>query len=65
MSTFLLDTNVPSDVPSESIRSNPDPRVDLWIHGQDDDKLFLSVITLGELRKGICLAPSSNRRSQL
>jgi predicted nucleic acid-binding protein len=48
MSALLLDTNIPS----ESIRSRPDPKLDAWIHGQDDKTLHLSFVTIGELRKG-------------
>ncbi len=61
MSALLLDTNVPS----ESIRSRPDPKVDAWIRAQDDQTLHLSVITIGELRKGLDLAPHGKRRSEL
>ena len=61
MSALLLDTNIPS----ESIRSRPDPKVDAWIQRQDDETLHLSVITIGELRKGINLAPQGKRRSEL
>jgi toxin FitB len=48
MSALLLDTNIPS----ESIRGRPDPKLDAWIHGQDDKTLHLSFVTIGELRKG-------------
>ena len=61
MSALLLDTNIPS----ESIRSQPDPKVDAWIRGQDDETLHLSVVTIGELRKGLDLAPQGKRRSEL
>ena len=61
MSGFLLDTNIPSEI----IRSNPDPRVDAWILGQDEAALHLSVVTIGELRKGLTILPDSKRRSRL
>ena len=61
MKGLLLDTNIPS----ESIRSRPDPAVDAWIRSQDDEALYLSAITVGELRKGLDLAPFGKRRSQL
>jgi len=61
MSALLLDTNIPS----ESIRSRPDPKVDTWIHGQDDETLHLSVVTIGELRKGLDLAPHGKQRAEL
>ena len=61
MSGFLLDTNVPSEI----IRTRPDPRVDSWIRSQDDQTLHLSAITLGELRKGLTILQESKRRAQL
>jgi predicted nucleic acid-binding protein len=61
MSNFLLDTNIPSEI----IRTLPDPRVDGWILAQDAATLFLSVVTIGELRKGLTILPESKRRSQL
>lgn len=61
MTGFLLDTNVPSEI----IRVRADPRVDAWVRSQDDDVLYLSAVTIGELRKGITLLPASKRRSQL
>ena len=61
MSGFLLDTNIPS----ETIRTRPDPRVDAWVRQQDDTTLHLSAITIGELRKGLTILPEGKRRSQL
>jgi predicted nucleic acid-binding protein len=61
MSGFLLDTNIPS----EMIRTRPDPRVDAWVSAQEDAVLHLSVITIGELRKGITVLPKGKRRSRL
>ncbi len=61
MSVFLLDTNIPSEI----IRARPDPRVDAWVRVQDDVALHLSVVTIGELRKGLTILPESKRRSQL
>jgi toxin FitB len=61
VSGFLLDTNIPSEL----IRSGPNPQVVDWIRAQDKTSLFLSVVTLGELRKGFTILPNSKRRSQL
>ncbi len=61
MSGFLLDTNIPSELP----RARPNPRVENWMLSQVDD-LYLSVVTIGELRKGFTLlSPSDNRRVRL
>jgi predicted nucleic acid-binding protein len=61
VSGFLLDTNVPSDL----IRAQPDPRVSEWVFAQDPVALHLSVITVGELRKGLRGLPLGKRRTQL
>lgn len=61
MSGFLLDTNCVSEV----IRSRPEPGVLQWLDSADESLLYLSVLTLGEIRKGIALLPQSRRRSQI
>ena len=61
MTGFLLDTNVPSEL----IRSRPDPRVEKWVFVQEEQRLYLSAITIGELRKGLVLLPKSMRRTEL
>ena len=61
MSGFLLDTNVIAEL----IRSNPDPKVTKWIDATNEELLFLSVLTLGEIRKGVVLLPRNARRSAL
>ena len=48
MSGFLLDTNCVSEL----VRVRPDPRVMQWMHAVDEGLLYLSVLTLGEIRKG-------------
>ena len=47
--TFLLDTNVVS----EWVKPRPDPGVVSWLADVDEDRVFISVITLAELRHGI------------
>lgn len=61
MSAFLLDTNVISEL----IKPKPEPKVTTWIDGTDEELLFLSVLTLGEIRKGVVLLPRSARRNSL
>jgi len=46
--SYLLDTNVISE-----IRRGRDPHVRAWVAGVDDFDLHLSVLTFGEIRKGI------------
>lgn len=61
MSSYLLDTNVPS----EFSRDRPEPRVVQWLKAQPVTTLFLSAVTIGEIRKGLVVLPQSRRRSDL
>jgi predicted nucleic acid-binding protein len=61
MSGFLLDTNCISEL----IRSQPEPRVVDWLRVADESLLYLSVLTLGEIRMGAAFLPQSKRRIQL
>jgi predicted nucleic acid-binding protein len=47
MSGFLLDTNVPSEL----IRPQPEPKVKTWVAAQSLDTLFISAVSFGEFRK--------------
>ena len=58
---ILLDTNVVS----EPLRHVPDSRVVDWIDAQPLETLFLSAITVAELRAGIALLPAGKRRAGL
>ena len=58
MSGFLLDTNVPSEL----LRTQPDPKVTAWIAAQDLDSLFLSVVSFGELCKRITIMSAGKRK---
>ena len=58
---YLLDTCVISEL----VRKKPDPRVVEWISGREEAALFLSVLTLGELEKGICKLPDGRLRRRL
>jgi toxin FitB len=56
---YLLDTNVVS----EWTKPRPDAGVVAWLAAADEDRVFVSVITLAELRHGIeRLAPGSRRK---
>jgi predicted nucleic acid-binding protein len=61
MSGFLVDTNVLS----EAVRTKPEPRVLDWIGAADEALLYLSVLTLGEVRKGLALLPQGKRRTRI
>lgn len=61
MNGFLLDTNCISEV----VSMKPDPRVLAWLDATDERTLYLSVLTLGEIRKGIMTLAEGKRRAQL
>jgi hypothetical protein len=58
---ILLDTNVVS----EPLRQAPDGRVVAWIDAQPMETLFVSVVTVAELRAGVALLPAGKRRNSL
>jgi len=58
---FLLDTNVISEL----IKPRPDENVLRWIAKTDEALLFLSVLTLGEIRYGIEKLNPGKRRGRL
>lgn len=58
---ILLDTNVIS----ESMRPRPNSGVMQWLNDQVADSVFLSSVTLAELRFGIGVLPGGRRKNQL
>lgn len=58
---ILLDTNVVSEL----LRSEIDPRVDSWLSVQDSTKFVISVITEAELYYGVEILPVGRRRDRL
>jgi predicted nucleic acid-binding protein len=61
VSGFLLDTNIVSEL----VRPRPDHRVTQWLDSTDEELLFLSVLTLGEIRKGITTLTDPARKTRL
>jgi toxin FitB len=61
VSGFLLDTNIISEL----VKPRPEASVTTWIEGTDESLLYLSVLTLGEIRRGIAALPQSRRRTTL
>ena len=53
---FLLDTVVLSELR----KTNRNPGLTAWIREQQDEDLFISVLTIGELRRGICMQERQN-----
>jgi predicted nucleic acid-binding protein len=58
---ILLDTNIIS----EALKPRGDPAVQSWLDAQAVETLFLSTITLAELRFGIAAMPAGKRREML
>jgi predicted nucleic acid-binding protein len=58
---LLLDTNVLSEVQ----RPAPDVKVLGWLDAVDEDRLFISVASIAELRRGIALMEDGRRRDAL
>lgn len=58
---YLLDTNIVS----EWVKARPDPGVIAWLAEADEDRVFISVITLAELRYGIARLNEGQRRKRL
>jgi len=61
VSGFLLDTNIISEL----VKPKPEANVTEWIENTDESLLYLSVLTLGEIRRGIASLPQSRRRATL
>ena len=58
---YLLDTNVLSEVR----RPHPEPRVLAWLDAVDEDRLYLSAITIGEIARGVRLLDDGRRKQAL
>lgn len=61
MTGWLLDTNILSELR----RAKPEPRVLAFIASQKLDLLFVSAVTLAEIRFGIELVADASRRAEL
>lgn len=59
--SFLLDTSVISEL----VKPAPDKHVIEWLKRTDEASLYLSVLTIGEIEKGIAKLPASSRREKL
>jgi len=59
--SYLLDTNVISEL----ARPKPEAAVTRWLADIPVEELFLSVITIGELRRGVERLPAGTRREKL
>jgi predicted nucleic acid-binding protein len=46
-------------------RPKSEPKVERWLEDADDQQLFFSVVSLGEILKGVTIMPVGKRRSDL
>ena len=58
---YLLDTCVISEL----VRQRPDAKVIEWLQQQDPDSLYLSILTVGEIKKGIAKRGGDARAAKL
>lgn len=58
---LLLDTNVLSEVQ----RPAPEPMVLAWLDTVDEDRTYISVASIAELRRGVALLEDGRRRTAL
>ena len=58
---WLLDTNILSELR----KPRPEPKVEAFVAAQPLDQLYISVVTLAEIRFGIERISDANRRAEL
>jgi hypothetical protein len=58
--SYLVDTNVFS----EPVKPKPDPNVIAWLR-ENEGALYLSTVTIGEMRRGIERLAAGRRKTQL
>lgn len=58
---YLLDTCVISEL----LKPRPSQKVVTWIDSIEEEKLYISVITVGEFEKGITKLPSSSKKDRI
>jgi len=59
--SYLIDTCCISEL----VKKKPNPNVVRWFADRDEFSMYLSVITFGELRKGIEKLPDSKKKKEL
>ena len=61
MNGYLLDTNVPSELTRTAVHRP----VEQWLKNTNDEQLYLSAISLGEIRKGTAILAQGTKRREL
>ena len=59
--SYLLDTNVLSEL----VRPKPNTSVLSWFSNVPDESLYISALTIGEIRKGVEGVPDTRRKEKL
>ena len=59
--SYLLDTNVLSEL----VRPEPNASVLSWFSSVPDESLYISALTIGEIRKGVEGVPDARRKEKL
>ena len=59
--SYLIDTNVLSELK----KKDPSPLVKEWLLNKNSGTLFLSCLTIGEIRKGVERLPNSEKKQKL
>lgn len=59
--SYLLDTNIISEL----VRAQPNKQVITWFSDKPNDALYISVLTLGEIRKGVEKLTDTARKEKL
>jgi toxin FitB len=58
---YLLDTNIISNI----VKPSPSENLMAWMADQRDEDLFISSLTVAEIRRGVLEKPAGKRRDQL
>ena len=61
MTRYLLDTNIISNATKQS----PSPALLAWMAEQNDIDLFISALTVAEIRRGLLEKPAGKKRAEL
>ena len=61
MTRYLLDTNIISN----ATKPAPSPSLLAWLAGQPDENLFISSLTIAEIRRGMLEKPAGRKRDAL
>lgn len=58
---YLLDTNIISNI----VKINPSPSLINWLSDKKESSLYISAMTIAEIRRGILNMPEGNRQREL